>query len=69
MGGISYQLVTISPGSLVALSAHPSASYQVVNVDDFSDCVWVRRWPTDDRRAPTFGVPIEQIRPFPPGEV
>lgn len=69
MRDIRYKLVTISPGSLVALASRPSASYEVVNVDDFSDCVWVRRWPVDERHASTFGVPIEQVLPLPTREV
>ncbi len=58
--------MNISPGSLVALADRSRATYQVVNVDDFADCVWVRRWPLDDRRSSTFGVPIEEVSPLPP---
>ena len=55
----------LQPGDLVRLSARPEASYQVVNVDDSSDCVWVRRYPLSLRRLPTFGVPADQVRPVP----
>jgi hypothetical protein len=40
------------------------ATYQVVNVDDFSDCVWLRRFPLRERRLPTFSVPADQVRPI-----
>jgi hypothetical protein len=36
----------------------------VVNVDDFSDCVWLRRFPLRQQRLPTFGVPLHQVRPI-----
>ncbi len=58
--------MTISPGSLVTLADRSHTAYQVVNVDDFSDCVWVRRWPLEDRHSATFGVPIEQVSPLTP---
>jgi hypothetical protein len=35
----------------------------VVNFDDFSDCVWVRRWPLDARSSATFAVHGNEIRP------
>ena len=44
--------------------ASPDATYQVVNVDDFSDCVWLRRFPLRERRLPTFSVPADQVRPI-----
>jgi hypothetical protein len=40
------------------------ATYQVVNVDDFSDCGWLRRFPLSKGRLPTFGVPAYQVRPI-----
>jgi hypothetical protein len=49
----------------VCISASPDAAYQVVNVDDSSDCVWVRRFPLGQQRLPTFGVPVGQVRPAP----
>jgi hypothetical protein len=55
----------LQPGDLVCLSASPDASYQVVNVDDSSDFVWVRRFPLGQRRLPTFSVVASQVRPFP----
>jgi hypothetical protein len=36
----------------------------VVNVDDFSDCVWLRRFPLRERRLPTLSVPADQVRPI-----
>jgi hypothetical protein len=48
----------------VSYSASPDATYQVVNVDDFSDCVWLRRFPLSQGRLPTFSVPADQVRPF-----
>jgi hypothetical protein len=51
----------IQPGSLVSLRESPDATYQVVNVDVFSDNVWVRRWPLRSDRSPTFAVPAEQL--------
>jgi hypothetical protein len=53
----------LQPGALVCLSTRPDATYQVVNVDDSSDCVWVRRFPLCQRRLPTFGVPASQVQP------
>jgi hypothetical protein len=58
--------MTISPGSLVSVVDRPSTPYEVVNVDDFAECVWVRRWPLADRRAAAFVVPIGHVRPLPP---
>ncbi|GDX78153.1 hypothetical protein LBMAG41_32330 [Cyanobium sp.] len=55
------------PGSgnyTTAGDASPDATYQVVNVDDFSDCVWLRRFPLRERRLPTFSVPADQVRPI-----
>jgi hypothetical protein len=54
----------LQPGVLVSYSASPDATYQVVNVDDFSDCVWLRRFPLSQGRLPTFSVPADQVRPF-----
>ena len=55
----------LQPGALVNYGASPDATYQVVNVDDFSDCVWLRRFPLSQRRLPTFGVPADQVHPIP----
>jgi hypothetical protein len=57
--------MTLQPGDLVCFSASPDAAYQVVNVNDSSDCVWVRRFPLGQRRLPTFGVAISQVRSVP----
>ncbi|MFO7629776.1 MAG: hypothetical protein R6W06_09750 [Prochlorococcaceae cyanobacterium] len=54
----------LQPGVLVSYCASPDATYQVVNVDDFSDCVWLRRFPLRERRLPTFGVPTHLVRPI-----
>ena len=56
--------MTIRSGDLISLSQKPGATYQVVNLDDSSDCVWVRRWPLDTHRSPTFAVQSSQIRPL-----
>jgi hypothetical protein len=57
--------MTIEPGSLVSLTGSPDATYQVVNVDTFSDNVWVRRWPLRSDRSPTFAVPAGQVEASP----
>jgi hypothetical protein len=54
----------LHPGVLVSYCASPNATYQVVNVDDFSDCVWLRRFPLHQQRWSTFGVPAHQVRPI-----
>ncbi len=54
----------LQPGVLVSYSASPDATYQVVNVDDFSNCVWLRRFPLGQGRLPTFGVPADQVHPL-----
>lgn len=54
----------LHPGVLVSYSARPDATYQVVNVDDLSDCVWLRSFPLRQQRLPTFGVPLHQVRPI-----
>ena len=51
----------IEPGALVHLAERPGTTYQVVNVDHFSDCVWVRSWPLRSERRPTFAVPLNQV--------
>jgi len=58
---MSIQPGVIKQGSLVCLCKRPGKTYQVVNVDAFSDCVWVRRWPLQAERRPTFGVPLNQV--------
>ncbi|MCS5694186.1 hypothetical protein NZK33_19715 [Cyanobium sp. FGCU-6] len=57
--------MNLQPGDLVCFNASPDTPYQVVNVDDSSDCVWVRRFPLSQRRLPTFGVPADRVRPVP----
>jgi len=53
--------MTIKPGDLISLIQNPGVTYQVVNLDDCSDCVWVRRWPLDAHRSPTFAVQSAEI--------
>jgi hypothetical protein len=53
--------MTLQPGSLVRLANRPGRTYQVVNLDEFSDCVWVRSWPLCAQRNPTFSVSIGQV--------
>jgi hypothetical protein len=52
----------IQSGDLINLSQNPGATYQVVNIDEFSDSVWVRRWPVAPRSSPTFAVPSAEIQ-------
>jgi hypothetical protein len=54
----------LQPGLLVSYSASPDATYQVVNVDNSNDCVWLRRFPLRERRLPTFSVAADQVRPI-----
>lgn len=56
--------VQLQPGALVRTCTSPDATYQVVNVDDLSDCVWLRRFPLRQHRLPTFAVPAHQVRPI-----
>jgi hypothetical protein len=58
------ETMLLQAGALVCLSTRADATYQVVNVDDFSDCVWLRRFPLSKGRLPTFGVPAHQVRPI-----
>ena len=53
----------LEPGALVSLRGSGETTYQVVNVDAFTDNVWVRRWPLRSDRSPTFAVPSEQVEP------
>jgi len=53
--------MSIQPGTLIGLCQKPGSAYQVVNRDDYSDAVWVRRWPVDRHRTPTFQVHSSQI--------
>jgi len=57
------ETMLLQPGALVCLSTRADATYQVVNVNDSSDCVWVRRFPLSERRLPTFGVQAGQVQP------
>ena len=58
---MTIQAPALQPGALVNLAEHPGTTYQVVNVDSFSDCVWVRSWPLRSNRSPTFAVPLTQV--------
>ena len=53
--------MAIKPGALVHLRGTADATDQVVNVDAFSDNLWVRSWPLRNDRSPTFAVPAEQV--------
>lgn len=55
--------MTPQPGALVRLADRPGRLYQVVNLDEFSDCVWVRGWPLAAHRHPTFSVSAAQVLP------
>jgi len=55
--------MTFRSGDLISLNQKPGTTYQVVNFDDFTDCVWVRRWPLDTHRSPTFAVQSAEIGP------
>jgi len=55
--------MTIQPGTLVQLADRPGRTYQVVNLDEFSDCLWVRSWPLSAKRNPTFSVSAAQVVP------
>ncbi|QPN56604.1 hypothetical protein I1E95_16375 [Synechococcus sp. CBW1107] len=48
----------------MSYSSSPDATYQVVSVDDFSDCVWLRRFPLSPVRLPTFSVAADQVQPI-----
>jgi hypothetical protein len=58
---MTIQLRELEPGAMVNLADRPGKTYQVVNVDRFSDCVWVRSWPLRSERRPTFAVPLTQV--------
>ncbi len=62
MNLVQYQAMKIQSGDLINLSQNPGATYQVVNIDEFSDCAWVRRWPVAPRRSPIFAVPSGEIQ-------
>lgn len=55
--------MTLQPGTLVRLADRPGRTYQVVNLDEFSDCIWVRSWPLLAERNPTFSVSAAQVVP------
>ena len=53
--------MTIKCGDLISLSQKPGGTYQVVNIDEFSDCVWVRRWPLARHGSPVFEISLHQV--------
>lgn len=53
--------MSLEPGALVSLVGRPGRTYQVVNLDGFSDSVWVRRWPLSTHRNPTFSVTAAEV--------
>lgn len=65
MVNIWFGPMNFSVGSLVSLADRTHATYQVLNVDEFSDCIWVRRWPLEERRSQAFGLPTDQVSPLP----
>lgn len=55
--------MALEPGTLVTLADRPGRAYQVVNLDEFSDCIWVRRWPLSGQGSPTFAVSAARVVP------
>jgi hypothetical protein len=53
--------MSLQPGAMVSLRSHPDSTYQVVNVDPFSDNIWLRRWPLAKQRSHTFSVPSADV--------
>jgi hypothetical protein len=53
--------MSLEPGALLTLADRPGRTYQVVNQDECSNCVWVRRWPLSAQRNPTFAVSAVQV--------
>jgi hypothetical protein len=53
--------MSLEPGALVCLADRPGRTYQVVNLDEFSDSIWVRRWPLSAQGSPTFAVSAVQV--------
>lgn len=56
----------LQPGALVQLADRPGRTYQVVNLDEFNDCLWVRNWPLSAQGNPTFSVSAAQVLPSMP---
>ena len=52
---------SVQPGAMVSLLSQPTTTYQVVNVDPFSDHIWLRRWPLQKERSHTFSVPSADV--------
>lgn len=53
--------MSLQPGAMVSLRSQPTTTYQVVNVDPFSDHIWLRRWPLQKERSHTFTVPSTDV--------
>jgi hypothetical protein len=53
--------MTLRPGAIVGLHSKPDVLYQVVNLEEYSDSAWVRRWPISRHRFPSFSVPHCEI--------
>jgi hypothetical protein len=53
--------MSLQPGAMVSLRSRPDSTYQVVNVDPFSDNIWLRRWPLRRERSHTFSVPSSDV--------
>jgi hypothetical protein len=53
--------MTLQPGSYVRLASSRDTTYQVVSIDENSDCCWVRRWPLSRQGSPPFAIPLHQV--------
>ena len=59
--------MSIQSGALVNLRTSPDSTYQVVTIDDYSDSVWIRRWPLAVHRSATFVVSSTDLEPLKQG--
>ncbi len=53
----------LHPGGFVQLVSRQGATYQVISIDDETDCCWVRRWPLTRHGSPAFSVALRELRP------
>ncbi|MFN6340175.1 MAG: hypothetical protein ACK41W_15825 [Cyanobacteriota bacterium] len=58
--------MSLQPGTLVRLAGRPGRTYQVVNLDEYTDCIWVRGWPLSSKRNPTFSISAALVMPDQP---
>lgn len=54
--------INLQPGSFVQISGSHHSTYQVVSIDESSDCCWVRRWPLSRHGSPPFAISLRQVR-------